>query len=66
MIVQLQLFSFSYHLNQYLAFPRWFSSHMLSYGVARDGKGTRFNKLGKIIKTLDNLRLQIVYVLMFL
>lgn len=39
---------------------------MLSYGVARDGKGTRFNKLGKIIKTLDNLRLQIVYVLMFL
>ena len=39
---------------------------MLGYGVALDGKGTRFNTLRKIIKTLDNLRLQIVYVLMFL
>lgn len=40
--------------------------HMLGYGVAHDGKGTRFNTLRKIIKTLDNLRLQIVYVLMLL
>ena len=58
---------FSYNLNQYLAFPNcMIFFHMLSYGLAHHGKNTGFNELRKIVKTLDNLRLQIVYVLIFL